>query len=499
MSWQTGILTRRKVVFLLQVAFVFVLAGSLIAGFSNIKPGSSWRPSFGSFKSWTDTTSNHRGGKIGESTIRCPDSGGPTLSNSSSAAANGRLRDGNATLLRMAPEYVKAITTPEDTSFDRLSCPALEGTRYKYLQSTAKAGLNDPENWKYFFALDLTECIDILPRLIGSILETINFLGPQSCALSIVEGRSTDGTYEILLSLRQELEKEGIRYYLTNSNINPKVGHRIVALAELRNLALQPLVDNASKLPSSHDTTILFINDVSICTEDILELIHQRQHQKADMVCPMDWVYLGANPTFYDCWIARGMNGDTFFDIPPDGSWDSAWNIFWNNEGARMSLTTGQPFQVFSCWNGAAVFGAKPFLDSGIRFRAELPGECPQGEPKSLCRDFWINGYGKIAVVPTVNIDYSDKGAKKVKAEKGYVSDWMGRGAEEQQIEWQENPPEKVKCMPSYQNQTWLEWDAPKGVKKEKRGSLTPVEMGQRQYERTVDGPPHYRSPGLMR
>lgn len=410
------------------------------------------------------------------------------------------MKDSNATLLELAPKYLKAIIDPEDTSFDRLSCPAFKTTRYQYLQSTtpAEANPSGSKHWKYFFALDLRECIHILPRLIGSIIEAIHFLGPQNCALSIVEGNSADGTYEVLLSLRKELEEAGITYFFATSDINPKIGHRIDALAKLRNLALQPLFNNASKAASS-ETTILFINDVAICTEDILELIHQRQKQSADMVCAMDWVYLAANPTFYDVWVARDMNGETFFRIPPDGSWDSAWNIFWNNPEAHTSLLSGQPFQVFSCWNGAIATTAKPFLDSGIRFRAELPDECPQGEPKSLCRDLWVNGYGKIAVVPSVALDYSDEGATKVKAEKGYVSDWVSRGLEEKTIAWVKDPPEKVKCMPDYANQTWPEWDAPKGVKYLKRDSLTRMEVDHSSLGRRIDGPPHYRTAGLVR
>ncbi|KAL8937562.1 MAG: hypothetical protein Q9211_003623 [Gyalolechia sp. 1 TL-2023] len=450
---------RARLIFLLQAACICFLAGSLLLGFTGK------RPSRGSFKGSNLTTSKQVEEESGLSFRYI--------------ATTKALKDGNATLLQLAPKYVKAIISPENTSFDRLACPAPKGNRYRYLQSTtqAKINLNGPKRWKYFFALILGECIYILPRLIGSIVETIHFLGPENCALSIVEGHSTDGTYEILLLLREELEKAGITYYFSTSDINPEAGHRIQALADLRNLALQPLYDSATKAASSA-TTILFINDVAICMEDILELIHQRQRQSADMVCAMDWVYLAVNPTFYDVWVARGMNGDTFFSIPPSGSWDSAWDILWNNDEARTSLASGQPFQVFSCWNGAAAMGAKPFLESGIRFRAEFPGECPHGEPKSLCRDLWVHGYGKIAVVPSVGLAYSDEVATNVKAEKGYASDWVSHGIEEKMIEWAKDPPEKVKCMANYANQTWPEWDAPNGVKYVRRDSLTPAQVG---------------------
>ncbi|KAI4112328.1 MAG: hypothetical protein LQ338_008323 [Usnochroma carphineum] len=484
MSWQVRFPISRRSVLLFQAALVCLLAGSLLFGFTNYVRASPWRPSFGKLLppiGLDKPTDEQVDAKIM--------TGPASTTNTTTADVTPGLNDGNATLLRMAPDYIEAIIDPEGTSFDTLSCPALKGSRYEYLQGSAsqKVESMEPKQWEYFFALDLTECVHILPRLLGSIVQTIHFLGPENCALSIVEGRSTDGTYEVLLSLRKALEEIGITYYFTTSSINPQAGHRIVSLAQLRNLALQPFFDNAHNSPasSSDDTTIIFINDVSLCMEDILELIHQRQKQTADMVCGMDWVYLGPNPTFYDVWIARGMNGDTFFEIPPDGSWDKAWNIFWNNDEARMALATGQPFQVFSCWNGATAFSAKPFLKSGVRFRAEHPGECPQGEPKSLCKDFWLNGYGKIAVVPSVNLVYDNDLSKKIKAEKGYVNDWVDKeGVEEAVIEWRKDPPEKVKCMPSYGNQTWPEWDAPRGVKRGKRGFPRPRDVDWREWRR---------------
>lgn len=190
--------------------------------------------------------------------------------------------------------------------------------------------------------------------------------------------------------------------------------------------------------------------------EDILELIYQRRWQGADQTCAMDWTYVGENPTFYDVWIARGMTGDTFFKIPEDGSWDFAWNLFWNDDKARAKLSAMKPFQVFSCWNGITAFTAKPLLD-GIRFRGHKPEECFQGEPKLFAKDLWANGYGKIAVVPSVNVEYSDENAKRIKALKGYVARHVTD--DDARIEWEANPPEKVKCMPTHQNQFFVEWN----------------------------------------
>ncbi|KAF2801754.1 alpha-1,3-mannosyltransferase CMT1 [Mytilinidion resinicola] len=348
---------------------------------------------------------------------------------------------------------------PQDGTFNRLDCPALQGNRYEYLRPSQELVNITSKTPKYFFALDLYDCAHILPRLIGSIVETMRYLGPENCALSIVEGRSVDGTYEVLKLMKENITAIGAEYTFVTNEIDPmaKGGNRIEALATLRNQALKPLLDQPHRYDP--DTTIIFLNDIALCTEDILELIHQRIAQQADMTCAMDWTYVGDNPTFYDVWIARGMNGDSFFNIPEDGSWDFAWNLFWNNAPTAERLQTEKPFQVFSCWNGVVSFTAKPLWEKNVRFRVSYEGECFQGEPKLFCKDMWYHGYGKIAVIPSVNVEYSDAMAKRIKELKGYVSRWVDTEDASSKIDWQPSPPEKVKCMRSYPDQTWLPWD----------------------------------------
>lgn len=449
---------QRKLTVLWQTVAVVLIASSLLFGYSwhytNAKPYIS---------KWFYSSDWNPANETGTEAVTTPMEEIPPPA-PSSPPSNPIPKETNATLLEMAPTYIKAIMTPEDTSFPRLACPAPTGDRYSYLKAGSANRTHRPTiRPEYFFALDLHQCASVLPRLIGSVLESIRFLGPQNCALSVVEGRSDDGTFEILLLLREEVERLGAKYYFNSSDINPELGgvdDRIKALAELRNQALQPLLDHADNVNSTNSTTVIFLNDVAICMEDILELIHQRKYQNADVTCAMDWTYVGPDPTFYDVWIARGMNGDTFFNIPEDGNWNSAWNIFWNNPIASERQRMGKPFQVFSCWNGATAFTAEPFLQSRIRFRMWHEHECPQGEPKTWCTEMWHLGYRKIAVVPSVNLEYSDEAAKKIKAAKGYVSRFVGRADEgEERIKWDPTPPSTVKCMPSYQNQTWVPWE----------------------------------------
>lgn len=340
----------------------------------------------------------------------------------------------------------------------RLNCPAFDATRYNSLRSTGSWRSSQGE-LKYFFALNLRNCLPLLPRLLGSIVEAIKFLGPQSCALSIVEGNSPDGTADVLHALKLPMEQMGVAYYFNTSTIDPLVGERIIQLAQLRNLALEPLLNHPR---ATGNTSVVFLNDVAACPDDILELIHQRHRLGADMTCAMDWLSVEEYPTFYDVWVARAINGDTFFDIPPDGTWDAARNLFWNADESRLRFIQQRPFQVFACWNGAVVFAAPPLLYESVRFRAanETTRECPQGEPQLFCKDLWFRGHGRIAVVPSVNLEYTDEKAQRIKEMKGYTSENVAeQDAAGDAIEWQEKPPDKVKCMPTWGNQYWVDWD----------------------------------------
>lgn len=376
----------------------------------------------------------------------------------------------NTELMIKAREYARAIMDPADTSVPRMACPAVNSTRYEHLTVSRW-----DRKHKYFIALDLRKVMDLMPRLMGSVVEAIRFLGPRHTALSIVEGNSDDGTAEVLALLKPELEALGVEYFLVNSAIDPKDGGRIEKLAQLRSQALEPLRNSrnataaalalpGSSLSFADDATVIFINDVALCAEDILELAHQRVAQGADMTCAMDWAYLSGldePPAFYDVWVARGITGDTFFEIPDDGSWAHALRPFERDPPTLARLAAHRPFQAFACWNGAVTFAARPVLERALDFRVSAKGECFQGEPQLFCKDMWWHGYGKIAVVPSVNLEYTDERGRHIKQDKGYASNWTAvedEGDLPLRIDWA-GPPDMVKCMPSFDRQSWLPWN----------------------------------------
>ncbi|KAH7113070.1 cryptococcal mannosyltransferase 1-domain-containing protein [Dactylonectria macrodidyma] len=408
----------------------------------------------------TSTTPEQTVAEVATSTI-------PALSTSdaaSSPTASSSLSIANGTILsadRISP-YVSAILDPTSTQLPRLECPALEASRYDVLRKELHGRQRDTnQHVDYFFALNLRDCKKLLPRLLGSIVEVALFLGPHRCALSIVEGNSPDGTGDVLNALGPFLEDVGLAYFYNGSKIDSTKGRgaRIRKLAQLRNLALALLYKKGVQV--TEETTVLFINDVAACPEDLLELVLQRRNLGADMTCAMDWTYVGVDPTFYDVWVARTIQGTPFFEVGEDGNWNSAWNLFWNAPETRARYNAQLPFQVFACWNGATAFTAAPLLH-GLRFRDVRgdKGECFQGEPQLFCKDLWWRGYRKIAVVPAVNLEYSNEKGADIKRQKGFVSEIVQKQDEDSTwINWIYDAPDQVKCMPDWGHQSWRPWN----------------------------------------
>ncbi|KAF2442468.1 glycosyltransferase family 69 protein [Karstenula rhodostoma CBS 690.94] len=373
-------------------------------------------------------------------------------------------KQGNPDLLQVVPSYVKAIFDPNDNAFQRLDCPptASISRRYEYLRISPTA----PSRRRYFFALDLYQIADILPQLMGSLIQVILFLGPHNCVLSIVEGRSTDGTYEILRSLAPQLEELGVPYFLQMSGLSPQRANpeRIVLLAELRNLALRDIYEHPDAY--APDATIIFSNDVYTCAEDILEIVHQQYFQKAHMTCGMDWANSSnpEQPRLYDTWVARSMTGDTFYKDMFD--WDGGF--FPDHAPSLARWSKWLPVQVFSCWNGVVAITAKPFMDGTLRFRGvegaareKKDEECYQGEPNHLTKDLWYLGYNRIATLPTITAAYNYWDARSTRELRGSVTRHalLLNGTAEEKISWEKDPPEKFHCIPAERDPEWVPWD----------------------------------------
>lgn len=83
------------------------------------------------------------------------------------------------------------------------------------------------------------------------------------------------------------------------------------------------------------------------------------------------------------------------------------------------------------------------------------------GEPMLLAKDLYRRGRGRVLAVPAVNLAYSDDEAVGTKDVRGYVHDHVNVSKskldQEEIASWQRAPPAMVKCLPSFDNPSWVE------------------------------------------
>lgn len=101
------------------------------------------------------------------------------------------------------------------------------------------------------------------------------------------------------------------------------------------------------------------------------------------------------------------MQGDLFYPISPP-SWSPSDAFLTTSPVSREAYDNLQPFQAFASWAGMAVLAATPFLGAnGLRFRRSDPmrkDECAGSECELICRDLWERGFGRVQVVPSVQV-----------------------------------------------------------------------------------------------
>jgi alpha-1,3-mannosyltransferase len=144
---------------------------------------------------------------------------------------------------------------------------------------------------KYFFAINLYNSFDIIPDLFATLFRVSAILGYHNVYVSIYENGSTDQTKALLRIFDALTKSVGLRVTIrTSTRTRGAFNHRIEYLAEVRNQAFNPL----HELRDSHNEyfdTIIFMNDILPCVDDILELIWQSRRQNAGITCAADYMY----------------------------------------------------------------------------------------------------------------------------------------------------------------------------------------------------------------
>ncbi|WWC58320.1 uncharacterized protein I303_100860 [Kwoniella dejecticola CBS 10117] len=219
--------------------------------------------------------------------------------------------------------------------------------------------LNTHGNEKYFIAANLHDSEDILPSWSAELVKLIDHLGHNNVYVSIYESNSHDSTKSLLSSLNQTLSDRGVTRRIITAqddkhwwpyNTSPE---RIGYLANARNKALEPIqsTDESMRLSEYQDfTKIIFLNDVFFTWKSIVRLIATKVEgqDEYDQVCALDFGTSG----LYDTWASRDICGTPLRPFWP----------YVKDQVTIEKIEKEEPFEVSSCWNGAVVFKAGPFL-----------------------------------------------------------------------------------------------------------------------------------------
>lgn len=144
---------------------------------------------------------------------------------------------------------------------------------------------------KYFFAINLYNSFDVIPDIFATLFRTASILGYQNVFVSIYENGSSDQTKALLRIFDALARTVGLRIIIrTSMRTRGQFNHRIEYLAEVRNAAMVPLHELRDNEGEIFDT-IVFMNDILPCVDDLMELIWQSRRQNAGITCAADYMY----------------------------------------------------------------------------------------------------------------------------------------------------------------------------------------------------------------
>ena len=161
--------------------------------------------------------------------------------------------------------------------------------------------LQSTEGHKYFFAINLYNSFDIIPDLFATLFRVASILGYHNVFVSIYENGSTDQTKALLRIFDALTRSIGMRITIRSSmRTRGAFNHRIEYLAEVRNAAFVPLHELRDTEGEYFDT-IVFMNDILPCVDDVLELIWQSRRNNAGITCAADYMYHDEIVSFFFC------------------------------------------------------------------------------------------------------------------------------------------------------------------------------------------------------
>jgi hypothetical protein len=239
------------------------------------------------------------------------------------------------------------------------------------------------KNQKIFIVATFwTNAYVIYHRWAQALVDLVEVLGPDNVYVSIYESGSIDNTKEMLqwldnmldfhfptiqktITLDNTTHEDEIDAGPFDSEGNPRSGwilppqgthgkeiRRIPYLSRLRNLSLQPLLDQHAK-GHTYDK-ILFLNDVVFKPSDVLTLLATNQGSFS-AACALDYHLNGYLAHYYDTFAVRDIDGNPTL---------TTHYPYFRPSTSLSSFQSGSPAKVRSCWNGMVLMNSTPFTSS---------------------------------------------------------------------------------------------------------------------------------------
>lgn len=148
-----------------------------------------------------------------------------------------------------------------------------------------------PADTEFFWPPPSDNSFDIIPDLFSNMFKVSAILGYHNVFVSVYENGSTDQTKALLRIFDALSRSVGLRVVIrTSLRTRGAFHHRIEYLAEVRNAALVPLWEMRDSEGEIFDS-IIFMNDVLPCIDDLLELVWQSRRQNAGITCGSDYIF----------------------------------------------------------------------------------------------------------------------------------------------------------------------------------------------------------------
>ena len=153
-----------------------------------------------------------------------------------------------------------------------------------------------------------------------------------------------------------------------------------------------------SKYTSNHELYhhTIILNDVYFCKDDLLELVHQRNIQSADMVSGLEFEFKKKQLGYHHTYTMIDLDGN-----PPNDN----LNDLLVHKPSQQSLLLNKPIQMMCIWNGIIVMN--PLVFKTIRFKRKPHNLSNCNESSRLCSTMIHKGYTRIILIPNVHFTHS--------------------------------------------------------------------------------------------